>query len=67
MEQRIMQKKGMTWEEWVNSSLYVKSSGIYISGNYVLKNSKNLIIESGTVTGKDIIIENKNYTMLTNE
>mgnify|MGYP004553923009 CR=1 FL=1 len=54
-------KKGMTWEEWVNSNLYVESSGVYISGNSVSKNGKQVFDTYKYVVREDIIIENKNY------
>ena len=54
-------KKGMTWEEWVNSSLYVKSSGIYIEHDSVGINGKQLICEKGAVTRYSLIIENGIY------
>lgn len=54
-------KKGMTWEEWINSNLYEKNSGILIPNSYVTKNGFQVFDGTEYVIGENIIIENKNY------
>lgn len=54
-------KKGMTFEDWINSNLYEKNSGILISNRAVTKNGLQVLDGTEYVTRKNIIIENKNY------
>ena len=55
------EKKGMTFEEWINSNLYEKNSGILISNRAVTKNGLQVFDGTEYVIGENIIIENKNY------
>ena len=51
----------MTFEEWINSNLYEKNSGILISNRAVTKNGFQVFDGTEYVIGENIIIENKNY------
>ena len=51
----------MTFEEWINSNLYEKNSGILISNRAVTKNGLQVFDGTVYVIGENIIIENKNY------
>ncbi len=55
------EKKSMTFEEWINSNLYEKNSGILISNRTVTKNGLQVFDGTEYVIGENIIIENKNY------
>ena len=55
------EKKGMPFEEWINSNLYEKNSGILISNRAVTKNGLQVFDGTEYVIGENIIIENKNY------
>lgn len=54
-------KKGMTFEDWINSNIYEKNSGILIPNRAVTKNGLQVFDGTKYVIGENIIIENKNY------